>query len=498
MRQHDDFSEVRKGRALNRWLQAALAICLALGLNLLAGLPGWRIRADLTEDRRHSLSPESSALLAEIGRRAPQRGEGAAWVTVVQLAAGENEDHRAAERRAGRLLAAIDLAVASGPRDWLRLVRAEDGAHRAALGELAARHGPVPPEAAVVVACGTRQRILTFPELAQLDGAGRIEEALLSALTQATDDRPVVCYVTRGHGELSPEDASPERGLSQLGRQLRLANVDLRPLRLTGGIPRDADVLLIAGPVTAFSPAEAELVRAYLYDRNGRALVLLEPGREHGLGPVLESWAIFSPEAEVREPDPSRRLPDGDIALRNLDTKLHPVAQVLANLDLPLVSARLRPVMFDLGSAPDSTLAVWQMVYSSTESWGEVDPRREPARFDADRDQPGPVCVAIAAERRTGLATGAGAEGGRLVVVGAADLAANARLGRGGNRPFLLQAVLWLGGRERSVSIPPRPTREFVLTASSSQLVSLGWQLALVPLAIVALGLAVSAWRRRT
>lgn len=498
MRQHDDFAEVRKGRALNRWLQATLAICLALGLNLLAGLPAWRIRADLTEDRRHTLSPESSALLAEIGRRAPQRGEGAAWVTVVQLAAGENEDHRAAERRAGRLLASLDLAVASGPRDWLRFVRAEDGAQRAALNELSARHGPVPPEAAVVVSCGARQRILTFPDLAQRDGAGRIEEALMQALVEATDDRPLVCYATRGHGELSPEDASPERGLSQLGRQLRLANVDIRPLRLTGGIPRDADLLLIAGPATAFSPAEAELVRAYLYDRNGRALVLLEPGREHGLGPVLEGWAIFSPEAEVREPDPSRRLPDGDIALRNLDTKLHRVAQVLADLDLPLVSARLRPVMFDLGSAPDSTLAVSQMIYSSTESWGEVDPRREPARFDADRDQPGPVCVAIAAERRTGLATGAGAQGGRLVVVGAADLAANARLGRGGNRPFLLQAVLWLGGRERAVSIPPRPTREFVLTASGSQLVALGWQLALVPLAIVALGLAVSAWRRRT
>ena len=204
---------------------------------------------------------------------------------------------------------------------------------------------------------------------------------------------------------------------------------------------------------------------------------------------MLESWAIFSPDAEVREPDPSRRLPDGDIALRNLDTKLHPVAQVLATLDLPLVAARLRPVTFDLGSAPDSTLAVWQMVYSSTESWGEADPRREPARFDPARDQPG---------RRAGMASGAGAEGGRLVAVGSSDLATNARLGRGGNQAFLLQSVLWLGGRERSVAVPPRPTREFALTATTSQLVSLGWRFAMVPLLVAALGLAVSAWRRRT
>lgn len=498
MRLHDDFSEVRKGRMANRWLQVLLAVALAIGLNVLSGVPALRVRSDLTADQRHSLAKESAALLAEVGRRAPPRAEAGAWVTVVLLEAGENEEHRAAERRAGRLLNAVDLELAKSGRNWLRLERAGGGRNTPLLTELAARHGPIPPEAAILLACGARQRILTYPELAGLDEAGRIEEALMSGLAQVTDDHPLICYLTRGHGELSADDASADRGLSQLAHQLRLANVEVRPLTLSGGVPRDASLLLIAGPAAAFSPAEAELVRAYLYDRNGRALLLLDPGREHGLGPVLESWAIFSPDTEVREPDPSRRLPDGDIALRNLDTRLHPVAQVLATLDLPLVAGRLRPVTFDLGSAPDSTLAVWQMVYSSAESWGEADPRREPARFDPARDQPGPVCVAIAAERRTGLASATGTEGGRLVAVGSSDLAANGRLARGGNRAFLLQSVLWLGGRERSVSVPPRPSRDFALTATTTQLVSLGWRFAMVPLVIAALGLAVSAWRRRT
>lgn len=493
MRTHDDFSEVRKGRLANRWLQVALAIALAVGLNLLSSIPALRVRVDLTEDARHSLAKESRALVAEFARRAPQGTNAAAWVTIVQLEAGENEAHRTAVLRTTRLLAAIELEAAQGHRPWLRLLKAGGGRNTTTLAELAARHGPIPPEAAVIIACGPRLRIITFPELAAFDEDGRIEEALLGGLAQATDDHPLICYLTRGHGELPIDDASAERGLSQLARQLRLANVELRPLTLTGGVPRDAGLLLIAGPITAFSPAEAELIRSYLYDRNGRALLLLDAGREHGLGSVLEGWAIFSPDAEIREPDLSRRLPDGDIALRNLDAKLHRVAQILSTLDLPLVASRLRPVGFDLGSAPDSTLSVWQMVYSSADSWGEVDPRREPARFDAARDQPGPVCVAVAAERRSGLN-----EGGRLVVIGSSDLAANARLDRGGNRAFLLQSVLWLGGRERSVSIPPRPTQNFSLTAAASQLVSLGWRFATVPLAIVALGLAVSAWRRRT
>lgn len=499
MRTHDDFAEVRKGRLANRWLQVILALSLAVGLNLLSGLTALRVRADLTADQRHSLARESMALVAEVGRHAPETIT-PTWVTIVELEAGENEEHRTAEKRAGRLLDAIEIEVAKSGRSWLRVVRAGGGRNSPVLTELAARHGPIPPEAGLIIACGTRQRILSFPELAAFDDAGRLEEALMSGLAQATDDHPLICYLTRGHGELSADDTSAARGLSQLARQLRLANVEVRPLTLSvaGGVPRDASLLLIAGPVTAFSPAEAEQIRAYLYDRNGRALLLLDPGREHGLGPVLESWALFSPDAEVREPDQARRLPDGDIALRNLDSKLHPVAQVLATLDLPLVASRLRPVAFDLGSSPDSTLGVWQMIYSSAEAWGEADPRLEPARFDPARDQPGPICIAVAAERRTGLTSAAGAEGGRLVVIGSSDLAANARLDRGGNRAFLLQSVLWLGGRERAVSVPPRPSNDFALTATTTQLVSLGWRFALVPLAIAALGLAVSTWRRRT
>jgi hypothetical protein len=39
---------------------------------------------------------------------------------------------------------------------------------------------------------------------------------------------------------------------------------------------------------------------------------------------------------------------------------------------------------------------------------------------------------------------------------------------------------------------------KFGVTASASQLGALGWRFALLPLAIAAVGLAVSAWRRRS
>lgn len=491
MADRDDFRRARRERALNRWSQGALAILLAALLNLLAASPELRVRADLTADRRHSLAAESVALLGDLGRRAPA-GE-AGWVVLALVEPPAETADPAVTRQLDRLAEAIGREA--GP--WLRLARPASGA-TGVLGALAARHGPLPPDAGLVIASGPRLRALTFGELRALGESGRLEERIAATLLEVTDDRPIVAYVVRGHGELSPDDTSAARGMSQLARQLRLANLEIRPLALAAGVPRDASLVIVAGPVAAFSPAEAELLRSYLHDRNGRCLLLLDPGREHGLDGLLESWGVFSPDAEVREPDASRRMPDGDIAVRNLDPKLHDVAKVLADLDLPLVSGRLRPVGFDIGSAPDSTLAVWQMAYSSTESWGESDPRRDPARFDPARDYPGPVCVAVAAERQAGLGTGTeGAAGGRLVVVGSSEIAANARLARGGNREFLLKAVHWLGGRERAVAMPARPLERFALTASASQLGSLAWKLALPALLVAAVGLAVSVWRRR-
>jgi hypothetical protein len=332
------------------------------------------------------------------------------------------------------------------------------------------------------------------------EGAFRGEEAVTSALIEVTEDKPAVCYVTKGHGELGVEDASPVRGMSLLSRQLRNRNFEVRPLDLAtvGEIPRDASMVFVPGPVTPFSAAENDRLRKYLQERNGRVLFMLDPGRDHGLEPVLSEWAIFTPDAELQEPDPARRTTDGDVGLLRLEAKEHPLTKPLREQNLPLVAARLRPARFDEGSAPDSTLGVWQLVFSSDAAWGETDPARRPLRFDPERDQPGPVCVVAAAERATGIRQGVGGAGGRVVVVGTSEIAANSRLDRGGNRAFLTQAAAWLSDRERAVSLPARTGGEYQLTATAADFWALALRFALIPLGVLAVGLAVSVWRRRS
>ena len=70
----DDFGSVRPIRRLNRLTQALLAIALAVVVNFLASLPEFRLRHDITADRRHSLAPESAETVRAAGQVTPGDG----------------------------------------------------------------------------------------------------------------------------------------------------------------------------------------------------------------------------------------------------------------------------------------------------------------------------------------------------------------------------------------------------------------------------------------
>jgi hypothetical protein len=497
----DDFGAVRPVRRLNRLTQAVLAIALAVLVNLLASLPEFRVRHDLTSDRRHSLAPESADTVKAAGHRSPVgNGRNKGWVKAVVLTADGSEAAQSLRNRLYRLLDAYVVESGRQGGAWFSVETVGGGRNAPLLSEIAARHGAPDVNIAVILTCGSRAKYLTYRELVTAKGGFRGEEAVTAALIEVTEDKPAVCYVTRGHGELGVEDASPARGMSLLSRQLRSRNFEVKQLDLgmMTEVPRDAAMVLIAGPLTPFSAAETARLRNYLYERNGRVLALLDPGREHGLEPMLTEWAIFTPDAELQEPDPTRRATDGDIVLKRLDEKPHPLTKVLKEQDLPLIAGRIRPAKFDEASAPDSTLGVWQLVFSSDGAWGETDPHRRPVRFDPERDQAGPVCVAAAAERATGIRKGVGGAGGRLVVIGTSEIAANLRLNRAGNRAFMTQCAAWLSDRDRAISLPARTEGEFQVNATAADFWTLAIRFLCVPAGVLALGLAVSVWRRRS
>ena len=88
------------------------------------------------------------------------------------------------------------------------------------------------------------------------------------------------------------DDVDPRFGLSQVENFLQERNFELANLDLSidPNIPDDADLVVIPSPQAALLPEEVEKLRRYLGERNGRMLVLLNPGRAHGLDELFYDW----------------------------------------------------------------------------------------------------------------------------------------------------------------------------------------------------------------
>ena len=91
-------------------------------------------------------------------------------------------------------------------------------------------------------------------------------------------------------------------GLSMARESLETLGYEIEPrLLLRGEDPlAHCAALVVASPRTPFHPREVERLRVYLAG-GGRALLLLEPGVESGLGPVLADFGIAVTGEHVRD-----------------------------------------------------------------------------------------------------------------------------------------------------------------------------------------------------
>ncbi|GEM_PF-5561532 len=241
------FSEIPH---LAHYVQAVLYSGFVFGACVLVYLFGreYNVRLDLTPQRLHSLSEPTAAYLRLLDQDVK------AWVF--------DTDRRPYE-------ALLDRYREATPRfSWsLHDPRREP--------DLARRFDPEIEIGTVYVEQGSRRRRLGRDDLA--------EAALTQALVEVTRQRPVKVYFLTGHGELSiapstdPNAASASRSARGFAHALGRRGIETGELDLAaeGGAPRDADAILLAGPVRDLFEVEARLLEAYL-ERGGRLMILLD------------------------------------------------------------------------------------------------------------------------------------------------------------------------------------------------------------------------------
>jgi ABC-type uncharacterized transport system involved in gliding motility auxiliary subunit len=483
------FQFMNRVRRLNRLLQVVLIVSLLLGVNYLA-MQHFK-RWDLTNDQRHALAAETVAWLKEL--RQPVQ----LVVTIPSNSA--RADEQALYRYVSRLLQNYAMH-ALGPDGPLLQIEYLDIFKELSRAEALYRSYGLESANAILVISGDRHRLLEAADLMRFEQQRAVEfsgeAALTSALMEVTQEAAPVLYFTLGHGESIPLDAADPR-MARLANQLRSRNFAIRPLDLsrTNRIPEDAAAVVIADPQGSLSTAAVESLRAYLLERNGRLLAWVRPGIDSGLQPLLRDWGLTLPDFAVHEPDSAYRDVGGTLLLRNIGT--HPITRSILEMQTTVQAGWSRPVLPRTAGPLDERLVVTPLLASSASSWAESNYLVQSFSFNPDSDLKGPVPVAFAAERRASAQLGIQLQGGRLVVIGSADVFSSQMLASLGNHSLLIGSLNWLVQRDRFLAIPPKPVESWQLAASEHDLRRIGTAFLMVPFGVALFGLLIY-WLRHS
>jgi ABC-type uncharacterized transport system involved in gliding motility auxiliary subunit len=281
------------------------------------------------------------------------------------------------------------------------------------------------------------------------------EEALTNALIEVSRGSSKKLYFTKGHGEHAVADTT-ERGLKTFVDNLKGEGYQTDEIVLAEHkeMPGDAQTLVVAGPVAAFTDGEARLVKDWV-ENGGKLVAMVDPGVQTGMESTFEGWGIHVGKDEVIDPDAQN--PEVAIAQTYAD---HPITQ-------PRSSAFALATIFPLARSVSKTKGdaegwkVTELAKTGPRAWGETSSVSSGAvRFDPAKDLKGPVSLASTATK--------GAES-RVVVIGNSLFAANGYYLLSGNKDFALNSVSWTAKEESRISIRPKQRQGNHLFLSADQ-----------------------------
>jgi gliding motility-associatede transport system auxiliary component len=322
-------------------------------------------------------------------------------------------------------------------------------------------------------------------------------------------------YFLSGHGEKDPGN-SERAGYSTIADSLKRDNYQFDKLVLaqTNEIPKDATVLVVAGPRTDLLEQEVPIINEYLGSRTGKVLVLMDPPEDFKqpttfprLTALLKEWGINATQSVVV--DVSGRT---SVATVPVAAPPYPAHAITTNFGLVTMYPMVRAMLPE--TAPQKR-AGQSFLQTAQRSWAETD-FSELAKGDGNSikaepekgDIPGPVSIGVATAvpsatdppKPLGDAKkpddNAPKPETRVAAIGDSDFAANNYLGIEGNRDLFMNTVNWLAQQESLIAIRPREASDRRLTLTANVTSAIFWlSIFIIPAAV--LGTGVAAWWRR-
>jgi hypothetical protein len=324
------------------------------------------------------------------------------------------------------------------------------------------------------------------------------EADVTAALIQLTRKSPGRAVFLEGHGERSPEQTQ-DTGLSRAAAELKRLGWEVETQLITPGtnvqFAADTSVVALAGPQHKLAD---EVLRALegVLDGGGGVLVLLDPGVEAGLEPVLDRWnvglgnnIVVDLEEHVSSADPSTLY----VTRFSADD---PIGKAMGSLAVVLPSARRVAVSAYKDRNP--YVFTSNFMHTSGNGWAVEYETGKEVKVNTQRDRRGPISLGIACERF--LDSGHPGQlplKGRLSVIGDSDFASNRYIGTAGNLNLFLNCMEWLAGRQELLSIRPKTSDVEQVTLTARKAKTIFWMATLAVPGFVLGANGVTAMNRR-
>ncbi len=342
------------------------------------------------------------------------------------------------------------------------------------------------------------------------------ERQLTNKLAQLSQENMAVVYFLQGHEEYAIDGS--QAGFAEAANRLQDENYTVAPLNLadTGGVPADADVLVIAGPQQKLFDQEVAAVQDYL-ETGGSVFVLIDPQVETGLESLLSQWGVVAEDTLVIDTSGGGQLVGlGPAAPLVTDYGDHPITAAFGNGRSFFPVARPLQIKDVSNIAETPLLFTNENSHAQTITEGElsVDPNQAPA---------GPFALGVALARPAQVEGSAAPESAepeavepeadaaaepadteptnleesRMVVIGNSSFATDGLFDQQLNGDVFLNSVSWLSKQDSlTLSIRPKEAtnRRFNMTVTQQILLTL---LALVVFPLLGLIGAGTLWARR-
>jgi len=327
------------------------------------------------------------------------------------------------------------------------------------------------------------------------------EQELTNGLIKLSAVGEKKVYFMVGHGEWALEPAaadvsgrpSTEGSVTELKRDLTQEGYAPEALNLVGKaeMPRDAALVIVAGPKQPLAPPEVEVLRKYLAE-GGRVAIFLEPLVSTGLDQLVAEMGIQIDPGIVAD---GQFAVDSPYNILSIFYGNHEITRMLRSQPLNTQFDTARGLTLLRDGVP-TTAKAEPLVTTSPGAWEESTPDQEPRPSSGEKV--GSIPIAAVSTRQVGADAAQKREDeARLVVFGDSDLLVDAYWGHEGNRNLVLNALAWASSQIQKVTIRP-PDRDISTIDLDKDMLARIRLISsdLLPLTVLALGLTIRALRR--